>query len=56
MNKEFRDNILIFSGLTLTWDVFKFDSHIIFGKSLESLTLTWDVFKSTTHQWASRSI
>ena len=32
-------------GLTLTWDVFKFNEMIKEKAGLERLTLTWDVFK-----------
>ena len=34
------------SRLTLTWDVFKLSSIILFGYNYRWLTLTWDVFKS----------
>ena len=34
-------------GLTLTWDVFKFNSFITIAKPITRLTLTWDVFKLT---------
>ena len=33
------------SRLTLTWDVFKLSSIILFGYNYRWLTLTWDVFK-----------
>ena len=33
------------SGLTLTWDVFKFNTGVNGMYKQESLTLTWDVFK-----------
>ena len=32
-------------GLTLTWDVFKFNTGVNGMYKQESLTLTWDVFK-----------
>ena len=34
-----------FQRLTLTWDVFKLLSFLIFNMTYLWLTLTWDVFK-----------
>ena len=35
----------ICAGLTLTWDVFKFNKNICTTTFSTRLTLTWDVFK-----------
>ena len=41
-----RQKTMILIGLTLTWDVLKYDSRGFFKESRMWLTLTWDVLKS----------